>query len=387
MAAERIYLDYNATAPLRPEARAAMMAAFDLVGNPSSVHAEGRAARGLLDEARAKVAALLRTDPRHVTFTSGGTEAANLVLSPKLRGRDGFVGDLIVGAGEHPCVLDGHRFPAGRVVRVPLDPKGRLDLDGLAEALRLTPGPALVAVQAANNETGVIQPVREAAELTHAAGGLLVCDAVQAIGRMPADAATLGCDAIFLSAHKLGGPKGVGALAFAGSGLHIEEALIRGGGQESGLRSGTENPAAIAGFGAVAGLLVREEALAISPPDWRNGLESSLRQEFSELVVFGEGAARLWNTSCFALPGLSAETLLIALDLAGLAISSGSACSSGKVRPSHVLAAMGIEPELAKCALRVSFGYGTSQGDVERFCETFQKTVRSIRTRRGSRVS
>ena len=382
---ERIYLDYNATAPLRPQARDAMVQALDLPGNPSSVHGEGRAARRMIDEARGQVATALGADPRYVTFTSGGTEAANLVLSPSLRDGAGRVTDLIVSAGEHPCVLEGHRFSAERVHRASVDAQGRLDLAALEALLARVGGRVLLALQAANNETGVIQPVAEAAALAHAAGGLLACDAVQALGRMEAGLVALGADAVFVSAHKIGGPKGVGALAFARGDLHIEEALIRGGGQERGMRSGTENPAAIAGFGAAA---------AVSSPDGReiarlaklrDGFEAALAQVFAEVAIFGASAPRLPNTSCFALPGLQAETLLIALDLAGFAVSSGSACSSGKVRPSHVLEAMGVEAGLSKCALRVSLGYATRESDVERFCETFQKTVWTIRERRGLR--
>ena len=382
---ERIYLDYNATAPLRHQVREAMLRALDLPGNPSSVHGEGRAARRMIDEARGLVARALGADPRYVTFTSGGTEAANLVLSPSLKDGAGRVTDLIVSAGEHPCVLEGHRFPLERVHRAPVDDQGRLDLAALEALLGQVGGRALVALQAANNETGVIQPVAEAAALAHQAGGLLICDAVQALGRMEAGLAMLGADAVFVSAHKIGGPKGVGALAFARGDLHIEEALIRGGGQERGVRSGTENPAGVAGFGAAAAVSSPDAVALARLASLRDGLESGLRQAFSDAVIFGAGAPRLPNTSCFALPGLQAETLLIALDLAGFAISSGSACSSGKVRPSHVLEAMGVEAALSKCALRVSFGYATRESDVERFCETFQKTVWTIRERRGLR--
>ncbi len=381
---ERIYLDYNATAPLRPQARDAVLRALDLPGNPSSVHGEGRAARRMIDEARGLVASALGADPRYVTFTSGGTEAANLVLTPSLKDGAGRVTDLIVSAGEHPCVLEGHRFAPERVHRAPVDDQGRLDLAALEALLGRIGGRALVALQAANNETGVIQPVAEAAALAHQAGGLLVCDAVQALGRMEAGLATLGADAVFVSAHKIGGPKGVGALAFARGDLHMEEALIRGGGQERGVRSGTENPAGAAGFGAAA-VSAPDAAEVARLASLRDGLESALRQSFSDAVIFGAGAPRLPNTTCFAMPGLQAETLLIALDLAGFAVSSGSACSSGKVRPSHVLEAMGVGADLAKCALRVSLGYATRESDLERFCETFQKTVWTIRERRGLR--
>ena len=383
MPAQRLYFDFNATAPLRPEARAAMVAAMDVVGNPSSVHTEGRAARGLLDEARSKVASFLGADLRYVTFTSGGTEAANLVLSPSLKDNAGRVERLLLSAGEHPCVLEGHRFPADRVTVLPLDSAGRLDLEALKSALTQGIGRPLVALQHANNETGTIQPIAEAAALTHEAGGLLICDAVQAAGRMERTALAEGADGVFISAHKLGGPKGIGALAFARGSLHIEEALIRGGGQERGLRSGTENPIAIAGFAAAAEASKPDAAELARLRGLRDRIEACVLGAFPDAVVFGAGAERLVNTTCLAMPGLSAETLLIALDLAGLAISSGSACSSGKVRPSHVLAAMGVEAQLSKGALRISFGYSTRESDVETFCETFEKTVRNIRARRG----
>ena len=383
MPAPRLYFDFNATAPLREQARAAMVAAMDVVGNPSSVHTEGRAARGLLDESRAKVARLLGADIRYVTFTSGGTEAANLVLSPSLKDNAGRVERLLVAAGEHPCVMEGHRFPADRVTVLPLDSKGRLDLEALKAALAQGQGRPLLALQHANNETGVVQPIAEAAALVHEAGGLLICDAVQAAGRLSTTALGEGADGVFISAHKLGGPKGIGALAFARGALHIEEALIRGGGQERGLRSGTENPIAIAGFAAAAEASAPDIAELVRLATLRDRIEAAVRGAFADVIIFGEGAARLPNTTCLALPGLTAETLLIALDLAGLAISSGSACSSGKVRPSHVLAAMGVATDLAKGALRISLGYSTRESDVESFCETFQKTVSSIRARRG----
>ena len=382
---ERIYLDYNATAPLRPEARDSMLRALDLPGNPSSVHGEGRAARRMIDEARNLLATALGADPRYVTFTSGGTEAANLVLTPSLKDGAGRVSDLIFSAGEHPCVLEGHRFPRDRVHRAPIDPQGRLDLPELESLLAKIEGRALVALQAANNETGVLQPISEAAALIHRAGGLLVCDAVQSLGRMAASPLRLGADAIFVSAHKIGGPKGVGALVFARGDLHIEQALIRGGGQERGVRSGTENPAGVAGFGGAAAICAPDGGEMARLGRLRDGFETALKHCFSEAVVFGEGVSRLPNTSCFALPDLQAETLLIALDLAGFAVSSGSACSSGKVRPSHVLEAMGVRADLAKCALRLSLGWATRESDLERFCETFQKTVWTIRERRGLR--
>src|SRR5271166_2499963 len=249
----RTYLDYNATAPLRPEAREAALSAMTTTGNPSSIHAEGRLARGIIEDARVDVARLAGAASRCVTFVSGGTEAVNCALNPLFGvGAGGAPLDrLLLNGGEHLCVLSGHRFPAAAVEMAPLAADGRIDLDWLAAASR-RPGRALLALQAANNETGVIQPVAEAAALVHAAGGFLFCDAVQLAGRGDCDIRALGADALALSAHKMGGPKGAGALATARQGLSLGEPLIRGGGQERGARAGTENVAAVAGFGAAA---------------------------------------------------------------------------------------------------------------------------------------
>jgi len=250
----RTYLDHNATAPLRPAAREAVLAAMEASGNPSSVHAEGQAARRIVEDARAQVARLAgAAAPRAVTFVSGGTEAANTALNPRfgVGQKEAPLDRLIVGAGEHSCVLSGHRFPDSAVEIAPFGADGRIDLDWLEGACR-RPGRILLALQGANNETGVIQPVGEAAALVHAAGGYVFCDAVQLAGRADCDIAALGADALALSAHKMGGPKGAGALAAASVGFNLGEPLIRGGGQERGVRAGTENVAAIAGFGAAA---------------------------------------------------------------------------------------------------------------------------------------
>jgi cysteine desulfurase len=377
----RVYLDYNATAPLRAEAREAIVAALASIGNPSSIHAEGRAARALVETARRDVALLAGAAAREVIFTSGGTEAANLALAPGVFAPGvAPLHRLIVGASEHVCVLGGYRFAAAEIAEV--GPDGRIDLAALAR--RLDGPPALLALQAANNETGVLQPVAEAAALVHAAGGLLVCDAAQAAGRIPLDDAVRGADAALLSAHKFGGPKGVGALIGLREGLHWAP-LLRGGGQERGRRAGTENVAAIAGFGAAARAIQTDlPAEAARLAALRDGCELRLRELALEAVVFAAEAPRLPNTLAFAVPGVSAATLLMRLDLDGIALSSGSACSSGKVGPSHVLAAMGVAPELAAGALRLSLGWGSAGPDVEAFAAALQRALAGVnRTARG----
>jgi cysteine desulfurase len=376
---ERAYLDYNATAPLRPEARAAMAAAFDLVGNPSSVHAEGRAARATVEDARRAVAELAGVAARGIIFTSGGTEAANLALAPAVTAVR-----LIASAGEHPCVLSGHRFTPEAVTLLPLRADGRIDLAALAAALD-SGGPAMLALQGANNETGVAQPVAEAAALVHARGGIVVCDAVQLAGRTPLDARALGADFLILSAHKFGGPKGVGALIPTSSELRPGSSLLRGGGQERGVRAGTENVGGIAGFGAAArAARTGAEGEAVRLAALRDRLEARIFAAAPDAVVFGAGAPRLPNTTCFAVPAIPAATLLMRLDLAGVAASSGSACSSGKVARSHVLTAMGISPELAVGAIRLSLGWASGEADIEVFSEAFAPAVASLRRRRGA---
>ncbi len=382
----RTYLDYNATAPIRPEARAAVIAAMETIGNPSSVHAEGRAARRIVEEARAEVARLAGVSARCVTFASGATEAVNLVLNPRfgVKPNEPPLDRLIVSAGEHPCVLQGCRFPASAVEVAPFGADGRIDLDRLAEACR-QPGRLLLALQGANNETGVIQPVAEAATLVHAAGGLVFCDAVQLAGRMDFSLAALGADALALSAHKAGGPKGAGALVVANADVALGEPLVRGGGQERGVRAGTESVAMIAGFGAAVRALLgeapseRRRLLAL-----RDRLAERIRETVPDAVVFGAAAPRLPNTLCFAAPEVEAATLMIALDLAGVAVSSGAACSSGKVTPSHVLAAMGVAPGLARCAIRLSLGWASSEVDVERFGAAFAGAIGRMRAGWGA---
>ena len=375
----RSYLDHNATTPLHPFARAAMIDAFDFAGNPSSVHAEGREARALIDGARRRVAAVTGAD--EVVFTSGGTEALNSALSPRLLAPEGAAPRrLLMGAGEHPAVLNGHRFGAAAEL-VPLTPDGTLDLDALGR--QLAGEPVVLALQAANNETGVLQPVREAAALVHAAGGTVVCDAVQAAGKVACDLATFGADALALSAHKFGGAKGAGALCFGDRRHHLEYGVVRGGGQERGLRCGTENVTGIVGLGAACEAAeARRREQAEAHERWRDAIEAVVLSLVPEAVVFGRGAPRLPNTSCFALPGFDAQVLLMNLDLDGIAVSAGSACAAGTVTPSHVLSAMGVAPGIAIRALRVSLGWTTTERDIEAFRHAFAKAVHRMGVRR-----
>jgi cysteine desulfurase len=381
---ERIYLDWNATAPLRPEARGAMIAALDAVGNPSSVHHEGRAARRLIEQAREQVAALVKAEPRNVVFTSGGTEANAMALSPALQtvGNKTGLARLMVSAIEHASVRAGGGFASeGTTVpieEIPVSAEGVIDLQALQCRLGAVPGiRPLVSIMAANNETGVLQPVEAAAALVHAVGGLIHVDAVQVAGRLPFDIGQSGADLVTVSAHKLGGPKGVGALIRRSAGLHIAAPLLTGGGQERGARAGTENVAGIAGFGAAA-----TAAAAAMPTEGermqalRDRLEVGLRD--GPTIIFGGNAERLPNTSLFAAPGIRAETAIINLDLEGFAVSSGSACSSGKVAVSHVLAAMAVPGELASGAIRVSLGPATRENDIDRFLKTWTKLLATL---------
>jgi cysteine desulfurase len=385
---ERIYLDWNATAPLRPEARAAMIAALDQVGNPSSVHNEGRAARRLIEEARERLAALVGAEPRNVVFTSGGTEANTMALTPALETperKSGF-DRLMVSAVEHASVRAGGGFRSHHVEEIPVTAEGLTDLQALerrlAELQQQGARFPLVSIMAANNETGVVQPVEAAAALVHAGGGLLHVDAVQVVGRIPFDINRSGADLVTISAHKLGGPQGVGALIKRSADLHLAEPLLRGGGQERGARAGTENVAGIAGFGAAAaaaGATLAADGERMR--SLRDRLEAALAN--GPTVVFGRDAERLPNTSLFAAPGLRAETALINLDLEGFAVSSGSACSSGKVAASHVLAAMGVPPDLGSGAIRVSIGPATRENEIDLFLKAWMKLLAALSKRRS----
>jgi cysteine desulfurase len=368
----RAYLDWNATAPMRAEARAALSSALEAAGNPSSVHTEGRAARKLVEDARTQLAHTIGARVDAIVFTSGGTEANAQALTPgwSLSGR--ACTRLIVSAIEHPSVLAAGRFAPADVSQAPVTREGVLDLDRL-RALLGAGGPALVSLMLANNETGALQPVQDAARLVHEAGGVLHVDAVQALGRVPLNAAALGADLLTLSAHKIGGPKGVGALVICNGSLHLPQALIRGGGQERNRRAGTENVAGIAGFGAAAAAAhIKGAAETRHMLGLRDRLEKGLAA-IEGAVVFSAAVPRLPNTTLFALKGIRAETAVIALDLEGIAVSSGAACSSGKVQPSHVLAAMGVDAELSRGAIRVSTGYATKESDIDRILETWRK--------------
>ena len=381
MAKDRAYLDWNASAPISETARGAMLAALDLA-NGSSVHAEGRAARHVIDEARGDVAALIGAQAENVVFTSGATEAAATLLTPHYRmGRSPLaVSRVYVLATDHPCVLCGGRFPSDRVTAIGVDGEGVVDLPALGVALARhdkNEGLALVAMQVANNETGVIQPIAGIGRAAREAGAIVVLDAVQAAGRIPLDITDGSADFLILSSHKIGGPKGAGAIV-AASGLMMPAPLLPGGGQEHGHRAGTENIAAIAGFGAAA----REARAAVADMDavcaMRDAIEAEIVRLAPDAIFYGHGAERLPNTVFFSLPGLKAETAQIAFDLAGVALSAGSACSSGRVGPSHVLKAMGHDGE---GGLRVSIGPRTTSPEVE----LFRTALAGIAARRDAR--
>ncbi|MCJ2079679.1 cysteine desulfurase family protein [Methylobacterium sp. J-090] len=381
MTSPRAYLDHNATSPVRPEVAAAVARALALSGNPSSVHAEGRAARAALEHARAQVGRLVGAGRGRVVFTSGGTEAANAVLSGALR-RAGEAAPtrLIIGATEHPCVAAGHRFPAEGVDVIPVDASGVIDRVALAERLDRHRGEGvLVSVHAANNETGVIQPLSDIVALARGHGRALVhSDAVQAVGKIPLDFAALGLDALTLSGHKFAAPRGVGAVVLA-AGVTLEPAFLRGGGQEGRLRAGTENLPGLVGMGVAAEMAGLGESREVL----RDAMEAGLRALAPDLVVFGEGAPRLPNTLSFSIPGLDAPTAVMRLDLSGIAVSSGSACASGKVARSPVLAAMGVSPDLAAGALRVSLGWNSTESDGTRCLAACERLVETLYRRRG----
>ena len=376
-----VYLDHNATSPLRAEARDAAELALGIGGNASSVHGRGRAARAVVEGARAQVAALAGARPEGVIFTSGGSEANALALWGAVHGagEQGVrITRLFVSAIEHESVFAnaaalGERVAGLRLEGIPVTSDGVADLEALRTKLREGKGRALIALMAANNETGVVQPVTEAAELAQETGALLLVDAVQAAGKIAIPAA----DYVSLSAHKIGGPQGAGALILRPGAPFA--AQILGGGQEHGRRAGTENLPGIAGFGAAAEIAARE--LGAKDAVLRDRFEAGLTLVAPDTVIFGVAVPRLANTSNFALPGLSAETAIMALDLDGVMVSSGSACSSGKVKPSHVLAAMGVSEELSRSALRASFGWNSNESDVKAALSSISRLLARIRAR------
>jgi cysteine desulfurase len=350
------YLDHNATSPLRPAAFDAMVEAMRVGGNPSSVHTAGRKARAIVDKARREVASLVGASPTETIFTSGGTEANNLALSGSGRQR------VLVSAVEHDSV----RRAVTNAEILPVDGEGVLDLAALQAALAASAEPALVSVMLANNETGVLQPIAEIVRMARAAGALIHCDAVQGAGKVPVDLRELGVDYLSLSAHKLGGPTGIGALVVRNGAPFSPDR--RGGGQESNRRAGTENVSGIAGFGAA----VEAARGGLSVTGLRDKLELSLVQIAPGARVFGTGAPRIGNTSCVSMPGVPAETQVMALDLAGVCISAGAACSSGKVQRSPVLTAMGVAAEEAASATRISLGWNTEPAHIERLIAAWQ---------------
>ena len=353
-----VYLDHNATTTVRPAAIEAVCDALALTGNASSVHRHGRLARRFIEDARDDVGRLVGANPNDVLFTGCGTESNNLaLLGAKCE-------NLFVSAIEHPSVL----AVSDRAQIIAVDADGIIDLEALDRLLSTANGPSLVSVMLANNETGVIQPVSEVVRVAKERNALVHCDAIQGAGKIDVDMASLGVDMMSLSAHKIGGPQGAGALIVK-AGLDISP-LIRGGGQERRKRAGTENVAGIAGFGAAAreAIIGLDQMATLS--DWRDQLIAGVRNRVSARV-FGEAVERLPNTVCIAMPGVTAETQLMAFDLAGISVSSGSACSSGKVEVSHVLSAMGTSDDEALTAVRVSLGWNSSPGDVDRFVDAW----------------
>ena len=371
-----IYADYNATAPLRPEAREAMIAALEVGANPSSVHGPGRAARKVVETARTQVGVAIGGRAQDIVFTSGGTEANALALHGVVAQLDRKC-TLLVSAIEHEAVVKNAGYAGVGVETAYVTPHGTLDLHALRARLskwdHARDGQPILAIMLANNETGVIQPVAEAAAMVREAGGLTHCDAVQGLGKVMVNVGLLGVDYLALSAHKVGGPQGVGAL-WVRSGAPLKPVLF-GGGQERSLRSGTENLSGIAGFGAAAEAGVRDMGKLQALSTARDAMEARLVSE-AGVTVFGQGAERLAQTSNFAIAGFRAETQVMAMDLGGVAVSSGSACSSGKVKRSLVLSAMGVDDALSESAVRLSFGWDTKPEDFQRVADAWLEAAR-----------
>ena len=387
----RVYLDYNATSLPRSAAKEAVAAAMMAPANASSVHTEGRAARAIVEDARHQIAVLIGAEPEAIFFTSGATESNATALAPELElaGKAARFDVLLLSGVEHPAVRVGGGFKPEQIEYVPVDPNGVIVLAALEEALakhKSAGRRAFVSVMAANNETGVLQPLAAVADRVHAADGILHSDAVQVIGKIPFDLRESGADILSITSHKLGGPQGIGAVVTAHRDTRMP-AIMRGGGQERGRRQGTESVAAIAGFGAAA----TEAGQTLTPEGSRLGalrarIEEGIRAIAKDAVIFGDRAPRLPNTTFFAAPEIAAETALMMLDLEGIAISAGSACSSGKSAASPTLQAMGVNSEIGRCAMRVSTGWNTTDADIEQFLRVWSKVYTSL-NKRGARAA
>ncbi len=372
-----VYLDYNASGLVRPEVQAAMAGALAEGGNPNAVHAAGRRARARVETARAQVAELVGADPTAVIFSSGGTESnAQAIISAIAAGCE----RLIVGATEHPCVAEAATASGKPVKMLPVDARGVVDLNKLRQLLG-QPGRAVVAIHHANNESGVIQPIAEAARLVRSAGGWLHVDAIQSAGKIPVDIRALMADSLTLSAHKLGGPQGVGALVMAEGREAVR--ILHGAGQERGLRAGTENVPGITGFGMAAVCAARDLPMAQAHAAWRDAAEAVVKA--AGATVIGEGAERLPNTLFMAVPDWESPQQLITLDLMGLMVSAGSACSSGKTKPSRAIVATG-RINLATGGIRISGGWGTVEDDWKRFAAAWVEAYAKHRERAAERA-
>lgn len=385
---ERVYLDHNATSPLRKRVRHAMVEAMDVGGNASSVHAEGRKARWIVERSRETIAALVDAYPDDVLFTSGGTEANITALSPGLvvkKNEDRAEALCFISGIEHPSVRSGGRFERSQIRTMPVTSDGVVDLEAFIDLLDAhnisvrpegqSNKPFIVSVMLANNETGAIQPVKEIADIVRERGGFMHCDGVQGFGRVLFDLRSIGVDLVTIAAHKIGGPKGVGALIGPGIDKVLNDPLMTGGGQELKRRAGTEDVVSIAGFAVAAEISCEELADREMIRSLRDRLEQRLSEDHSDLIIFAKGQNRLDNTSFLAIPGVLAENMIIALDLDGIAVSAGTACSSGKVSQSHVLQAMGVAKDISQCAFRVSFGPQNEINDVDRLVSSIAKAV------------
>lgn len=387
---KRVYLDYNASAPVRTEVRETVAQMLEKQGNPSSVHAEGRALRSRVEAAREHVAALVGAEPRDVIFTSGGTEANITALSPANVNQTAPERVVLFMSGiEHPSVAAGGRFASGRIRKVRATQDGVIDVAALEReiaSLRETDStaPFMVSLMLANNETGAIQPVAHVSEIVRSHGGVLHSDAVQAAGKVPVDMGALGVHMLTLSAHKIGGPQGVGALVLGDGMPSLPEPLMTGGGQELRARSGTENVAGICGFGVAAEIAARNTGRMAELARLRDRLEQGIRDRAPEAMIFAANTDRLPNTTNFAVSGMKSETVIISLDLAGIAVSAGSSCSSGKVEQSHVLQAMGVADDVARGAIRVSLGWDTTRNDIDAFLSAWSNVYEQFSQERAA---